>query len=267
MTSLTFIWHDCFLLRTDSLAVVFDYWKDGRRRASVDDAPAFLDTIPQDMPLYVVVSHHHKDHFHKSIFAWERVHPLIHFIISRDTEKSVRYMLRPDSIFTGFKPSPEKVSVLRPGDQWSDTLMSVAAFGSTDTGNSYLLTLADGMRVFHAGDLNAWTWRDESTQAEIDEAVGAYRRILDTIAEAAPSIDMAMFPVDSRIGTGYAEGAAMFVREIDVDYFFPMHFCLADSEEELRKRMADACRIDLYANPERGEYIALQQPYSVFAKA
>ena len=267
MTSLTFIWHDCFLLRTERLAVVFDYWKDGHRRASVDDAPAFLDTIPPDVPLYVLVSHHHKDHFHKSIFAWERRHPLIRFIISRDTERSVRYMLRPDSVYAGFKPSPEKVNVLRPDEEWSDALVKVSAFGSTDTGNSYLLTLADGKRVFHAGDLNAWTWRDESTQAEVDEAVGAYRSILATIAEAAPHIDMAMFPVDSRIGTGYAEGAAMFVRAIEVDRFFPMHFCLADSEEQLTARMADACRLDLYANPERGEYIALQQPYSVFAKA
>ncbi len=267
MTSLTFIWHDCFLLRTDNIAVVFDYWKDGRRRASVDDAPAFLDSIPQDIPLYIVVSHHHKDHFHKSIFAWELKHPLIRFIISRDTEKSIRYMLRPDSVYSGFKPSPTKVNVLRPGERWCDSFLTVEAFGSTDTGNSYLLTLADGMRVFHAGDLNAWTWRDESTQAEIDEAVNAYGKILDTIAEAAPHIDLAMFPVDSRIGTGYAEGAAMFVRKIDVGCFFPMHFCIADSEEQLSKRMTDACRLDLYANPERGAYITLQQPYSVFAKA
>ena len=85
MITLKFIWHDCFVLETPAFAAVFDFWKDGRRSAASGEPPAFLSSIPEDKPLYVLVSHHHKDHFHRSIFNWEQVHPEIRFIISKDT--------------------------------------------------------------------------------------------------------------------------------------------------------------------------------------
>lgn len=264
MTTLTFIWHDCFLLETPEAAVVFDFWKDGRRSASSEDIPAFLTAIPQEKPLYVLVSHHHKDHFHRSIFFWEKVHPEIRFIISNDTRRSIAFMLRQGGTYTGFRPTPEKVAVLHPGESFADTMINIHAYGSTDIGNSYLITMPDGKKVFHAGDLNAWVWKDESTPEEIAEAQTAFRTILKQISADSPEIDIAMFPVDSRIGRDYWEGAAMFVRAISVGRFFPMHFCLAESEEELDKRMKDASRFDLYANPAHGEYIALQHPYSAF---
>lgn len=265
MTTLTFIWHDCFLLETPKIAVVFDFWKDGRRRASSEDIPRFLPLIPKEKHLYVLVSHHHKDHFHRSIFLWEQVHPKISFIISTDTRRSIAFMLRPSGTYTGFRPSPEKVIVLGQGETFSDTDITVKAYGSTDIGNSYLVTVPDGRKVFHAGDLNAWVWKNESTPEEIDEAESAFMSVTEQIAADCPEIDIAMFPVDSRIGRDYWEGAAMFVRSIFVKKFFPMHFCLADSEEELIGRMYDATRFDLYAHPQRGEYIALQHPYSSFA--
>lgn len=73
-------------------------------------------------------------------------------------------------------------------------------------------------------------------------------------------------PVDSRIGTDYFTGAAMLVRSIDVRHFFPMHFALG-SEEEQRHRRRDALAFDLYANPDRGEYIGLASPYASFSMA
>lgn len=267
MITLKFIWHDCFVLETPAFAAVFDFWKDGRRSAASGEPPAFLSSIPEDKPLYVLVSHHHKDHFHRSIFNWEQVHPEIRFIISKDTERAARFMFREKTVYNGFKPSTEKVTVLRPGESFSDSLLTVDAFGSTDTGNSYLLTDANGMTAFHAGDLNAWIWKDESSEKEIEEAENAYLSIVKKIAERSSSIDFAMFPVDSRIGTDYWTGAYHFVRIIDVARFFPMHFCLADDEDQLRQRMADACLFPVYANHSRGEYITLQHPYSSFASS
>ena len=44
-----------------------------------------------------------------------------------------------------------------------------------------------------------------------------------------------------------------------------MHFGLGDTPGEQKKYQIDATRIDLYANPERGEYVCLQSPYAVFA--
>ncbi len=265
MISLTFIWHDCFLLQTPEAAIVFDFWKDGRCRAASPELPKFLNLIDAHTPLYVLVSHHHKDHFNRSIFSWETVHPNIRYIISEDTRRSVGHLFRAESIYTGFKPSREKITVLQPGDSFRDSLLSVKAFGSTDIGNSYLLTLPDKRTVFHAGDLNAWVWKDESTSEEIEEALNNFSAILDKITLEAPQINIALFPVDSRLGRDYWEGASMFVRAIDVEHFFPMHFCLAESDEELSERIIAASKFQHYANPIHGDYIALTSPYSSFA--
>lgn len=263
MLTLTYICHSCFLLDTPGCAVVFDYWKD----PTADNAahPRFLDSIAPEKPFYVVVSHHHKDHFVKDIFDWKQRHSHIHYILSADVARHVRHILRADSLYRGVKPDAADYTVMRPGDTFNDSDITVRAFGSTDTGNSYVADIT-GRSVFHAGDLNAWMWKDESTQAEVDEAIRAYSHILKGIASEFPTLDIAMMPVDSRIGTDYFTGAAMLVRSIDVRHFFPMHFALG-SEEEQQRRCRDALAFDLYANPERGEYIGLTSPYSRFSMA
>ncbi len=52
----------------------------------------------------------------------------------------------------------------------------------------------------------------------------------------------------------------------DVAHFFPMHFGLGTPEEQMKYQL-DAADVENYANPERGEYICLQTPYSCFAIA
>lgn len=262
MLKLTYIWHSCFVAETPCLTAVFDFWKDPM--VEEGELPIFLRETPESKPLYVIVSHHHKDHFNRAIFDWQRVHPNTIYIISRDVEKSVRHLLRQDSIYRGFRPRPETVVVLRPGESWSDSMLKVRAFGSTDIGNSYLIS-ASGKNIFHAGDLNAWVWKDESTEAEIAAAQRDFKAKIAPIAELNEEIDIAMFPVDSRIGRDYWEGAAIFVRSLNVRRFFPMHFALGADDAEQRRFALDASRFEAYANPERGEYIALERPYSAFA--
>lgn len=252
MIKATYIYHDCFLISTPEADIVFDYWKDPA------GAARFLDGRIPGRPLYVFVSHHHKDHFTKEIFLWEQRFPDIRFIISNDTAKAVRYMLREDSVYTGFRPSPSKVTVLRRGESFSDNLLTIEAFGSTDIGNSYLVETA-GHRLFHAGDLNAWLWKDESTPQEIKKALGDFNAIVNEVSSATQTLDLAMFPVDSRIGRDYWEGASIFVRKIDVAHFLPMHFCLGETPEERARLKDDASSFELYANPDRGDYIALRE--------
>lgn len=255
MFELTYIHHDCFLLSTPECALIFDYWKDPEVPSG--DVPAFIKELPGEIPLYVFVSHFHKDHFNKEIFGWIDRHPSIRFILSKDTARHARHILREGTLYRGPRPDISSVTILKKGESFADTILKVDAFGSTDEGNSYAVTLLSSrLKVFHAGDLNCWTWRDESTAQEIADAENAFRGELMPIAEAFPQFDIAMFPVDSRIGSGYAEGAAEFVRTVQVKHFFPMHFELADSEEERVKRKMDARNFNLYA-ADKGEYIAL----------
>lgn len=271
MISLTYIHHDCFLLSTPAFDMVFDCFGTMPSRALALIEKLIHNPAAAQRPLYVLVSHHHKDHFSRSIFDWQRMRPATRYIISSDTRRAVAYLLRPaskGSTYTGHRPCPGSVSVLRPGESYDDGTVWVRAFGSTDTGNSYLVGLpGTDFSIFHAGDLNTWIWKDESTPAEVRQAIAEFDAIIKEIAAFSPKIDLAMFPVDSRIGTDYFTGASMFVRLIDVRRFFPMHFCLADDEAGLSRRRADAVRFDLYANPLRGEYIGLSSPGDTWTAA
>lgn len=263
MFNLTYIHHDCFLLTTPEAGVVFDFWRDPLCKHG--ELPAFIRDFPKDKPLYVLVSHFHKDHFNKEIFNWALVHPDIRYVISRDVARHMKYMLKPDSRYSGVRVDPEKLNILSKPEVYSDDVLSIHCFGSTDIGNSYAVVFKAGdLKVFHAGDLNCWTWRDESSQEEVEAAEKAFISELRPIAEAFPKFDIAMFPVDSRIGTGFNEGAKIFLESIDVERFFPMHFTLAETHEQLEQRKNDALDFKAYA-PERGEFIGLTAPYDSYS--
>lgn len=262
MFSLTYIHHDCFLLRTPELAVVFDYWKDPL--ADSAGIPPFLKDLPADIPLYVLVSHFHKDHFNPEIFRWADMRESVRYIVSRDVARKIRYRIEPSSTYKGKRLDDSKITVLSKLEQFSDNLLTVDAFGSTDIGNSYALTIkSDSLTVFHAGDLNCWTWRDESTPEEVASAEKAFLSELHAIAASFDSFDIAMFPVDSRIGTGYEEGARVFLRNFRVKHFFPMHFELAEDAAELSHRHADALAFEKYSSG-YGELVGLTATYDCF---
>ncbi len=80
-----------------------------------------------------------------------------------------------------------------------------------------------GKKILHAGDLNLWSWRDESTVEEIDEAESKFYRILNDIVRKTTDIDIVFFPLDARMKTYYYEGAERFLKNFNIKHFFPMH--------------------------------------------
>lgn len=274
MVRVTYIWHDCFLVETPSASLVFDYWLDGD--ALPAKMPREVADLPSDKPLYIFVSHGHKDHYNPAIFGWASRFADIRYVVSHDVSKRIRHILSPTSVYSGPKVSPERVWSLRRNESASDGRVSVFALPSTDIGNSYMVEV-DGIRIFHAGDLNAWHWKDESTPEEINKAMGDYRaclrdveamlhnRAADAACPCSPDvIDYCFFPVDSRIGTDYFDGAQMLLRRINVRRFFPMHIAVDLDPETLQRRREDAMRVELYANPDRGEVIPLLTPHSSY---
>lgn len=268
MVKITYIFHDCFAVELPDLTMVFDFWKDPTVKEKC--IPSFILNADKKKPMYVLVSHHHKDHFSKQIFEWEKIIPEIKFIISKDVARFARHLINAGNLYQGFKPSPERIVVLDRGERYEDNLIKVEAFGSTDIGNSYYIEAfsqkESPISIFHSGDLNAWIWKDESSQEEVNEALNGFNNILQEIKSRHKSIDYVMFPVDSRIGTDFFTGARKFVRTINVKHFFPMHFGLGEDEKELRKRALDAADVMKYAEGAQGEYICLQTPYSTFLK-
>lgn len=264
MVKITFVWHDCFVVETAGANFVFDYWMDSD--GTFRGLPGAVAALDRDKPLYVLVSHGHKDHFNRQIFGWAELFDDIHYLVSNDVMKRIRHIVSETSVYAGPKVSRSQVTVLRPGEEYSCRGVTVRAFPSTDIGNSYMVE-ACGIRIFHAGDLNAWIWLDDSTDAEVRKAMGDYKACLRDIAAwldaraaerpgARRTVDYCFFPVDSRIGREYYTGARMFVREFNVARFFPMHFDLGEADERAARRK-DALDFSLYANTERGEYIPL----------
>ena len=99
--------------------------------------------------------------------------------------------------------------------------ITVKAYQSTDLGVAFLVQ-AYGISIFHAGDLNLWHWRQESTLREIEAAENAYYEAIEPLK--GEHIDVAMFPVDPRQGLMYDAGANHFILTMKPRVFIPMHF-------------------------------------------
>ncbi len=206
MTKITYLDHSGFAVVTDSAVLVFDYSKDPS-----DKLKHILRDNPE-LPVAFFVSHRHHDHFNKAIFDMAQNHRRV-FVLSNDIDA--------EKILTTVP-----VAWRNAGGEISDLLgnIDVKAYGSTDAGVCYLVTMPDGKTVFHAGDLNYWHWQDESSEKEVRKAYEDYVRILRHIMEEVKSIDIVFFPVDPRQGTDFETGARLFMENINVRYFFPMHF-------------------------------------------
>ncbi len=208
---LTYLFHSGFLVESGCFSVILDYYRAGE--ACIDRA------LHRGVPLYVLVSHEHHDHYNPEILSWENPGSTIFYVFPREMASRPELAALSNAVF------------LDRGDCFDDGRLQIQAFGSTDMGVSYCL-VAEEKSVFHAGDLNNWHWRDESTEAEVRAAEMAYRRELDYMVGRVTRIDVAMFPVDARQGSGYMRGAEQFVETFEVDTFVPMHFYPAVREAE-----------------------------------
>ncbi|MDR1407814.1 MAG: MBL fold metallo-hydrolase [Tannerella sp.] len=232
---LTYIYHSGFVVEGENATIVFDYFKDS------DDAfiRHRLPSFPGKM--YVLASHAHPDHFREDIMKWKQQRPDIRYILSRDILQK-----RP--------AGPPDAHYLEKGDLWSDDRLHVRAFGSTDVGVSFLVE-TEGKQIFHAGDLNNWHWKDESTEDEVRESDKHFLSELADIRQTVARVDLAMFPVDPRLGTDYMLGAKQFVDRIRVDLFSPMHFGRAYAQAAAFKPFAERAGCRFAAWKTQGESI------------
>ena len=158
-----------FLVALGDVGMLFDASEHGQDRRIMPER----ETLAAFRKLYVFVSHRHDDHFSETIYdlCGENAVYIVGFDI----------------------PQPHRGVRMNPGEEQGFGPVNVRAFGSTDEGVSFLVTMA-GIRIFHAGDLNLWHWRDESTITEIEAAEEAFYACVAPIPKG--EIDVAFFPVD-----------------------------------------------------------------------
>lgn len=260
MIKTIYIYHDCFVVKSGKAVLIFDFWKDPYQHGPL---PNPLIEVNPDMPVYVFVSHAHKDHYNPAIFGWAKHFTNIRYIVSKDVRKRITHIITPGGSYKGDRVDPSIVIAMSDCDSYEDEIIKVRSFPSTDIGNSYAVTL-ESRTLFHAGDLNAWIWKDESTEEEVREALERFNAILDMIAASFSGFDICFFPVDSRIGTDYFTGARMILERFRIGNFFPMHYELGEDPASIARLHRDAAAFDRYASPSCHHYI-ISAPYSAYA--
>lgn len=211
LLKVVYLAHSGFALLSDRATIIIDYYSDsclGDRCLShgvVDE-----DILSRPGRFYVLSTHGHADHFNPKILSWKEKRSDLVYLFSRDILEA------------GFTKADDAI-YLQPGHTYGDETLYVKAFGSTDLGVSFVLQL-ESKTIFHAGDLNNWHWNEEVSAQQAFEYEQAFLQELTTISTAYPHFDVAMFPVDPRLGRDYMRGAQQLIDAIDVDYFIPMHF-------------------------------------------
>lgn len=237
MIKLTYIFHSCFMLETEQCVLIFDYWKDSPE----GDVKKMLEHTGKRV--YFMASHFHEDHFNPEIIAMNVPNGDKRIILSRDIIRRHRA-----------KETDADV-VMRKGDVYNDEYIKIKAFGSTDAGVSFMLE-TDGKKIFHAGDLNNWHWEDESTPQEVKKMEGDFKAVLRDIKAEYPAVDLAMFPVDPRLGTDFARGARQWLQTIKTTYLAPMHFPPAREKAMTFGKEAEMCGTKFLYIRHEGELIA-----------
>ena len=202
-----YLYNSGFALECGRATLLIDVWpqsKDGEGGIGSGEVDGdYLKSRPG--PIYLLVSHGHHDHFNRSVLHWRKLRPDIRCILSSD----IKLM------------DKKGVSFLSPGTEYRDENLFIRAFGSTDLGVSLYLE-AGGLKLFHAGDLNNWHWREESTPREIEEAERDFQQVMETMR--GEKVDVAFFPVDPRLGMMFDAGPNYFAMVVKPRLMIPMHF-------------------------------------------
>ena len=198
----THYYHSGFSVACDDSILIFDYWL-GENQELTPKYRITKKILEQYRHIYVFISHDHPDHLDPIVFTWKDL-PGIQYIVSSDMPVGTR----------GRRMAPGNTV------RFSDDV-EVTAFDSTDPGVSFLVNFK-GLQVFHAGDLNFWHWRDESTMKEIEEADSEFRKAMAPICEHP--VDLAFFPLDPRQGTMFEAGANYFILSVKPRIMIPMHY-------------------------------------------
>ncbi|MGN0315275.1 MAG: MBL fold metallo-hydrolase [Fusicatenibacter sp.] len=197
--------HSGFFLEWENCGMLFDYWKG-----------KLPETI-RDRELFIFASHVHEDHFNPAIFDLRLPGHEVHYILSHDIRRKVNRM-------TDREIPVDQITYVRPGEELilqdlQGNSIVVKTLRSTDCGVAFLVN-CQGENYFHAGDLNCWTWPDDTKQHR-NQMVAEYQREIDKLKETA--VKAAFLPLDPRLEAEYDRGIRYFLRHVRTEQIYPMH--------------------------------------------
>lgn len=204
MTRVTLLDHSGFLVEAEAVTLLFDWWRGE------------LPALRPGVPLYVFASHGHPDHFAPKIFALDGGARDVRFVLGHGIRLTPRNLER-----WGVSPgTAEKCHILKGGQTLALPRAEIEALPSTDEGAAFLAALPDGQTVFHAGDLNWWHWEKEDKAWNHNMAAN-FKKYTEPLR--GRKIDLAMLPLDPRLGEAGFRGPKYFLELADIRAFLPMH--------------------------------------------
>ena len=202
---ITYIFHSSFCVELDQSVFIFDYYKGS------------IPHFSSEKNVYVFASHKHYDHYDPVIFSLASIYPNIHFILSNDIKMNEKYLTRmeiPEEVW-------DKIIYAKKNDMfYLNEDIKVETLRSTDAGVAFIVT-TKGKSIYHAGDLNWWTWNGETIK-EYEEMTKQFQTEIQRIENRY--FDVAFLPLDPRQEEKYDLGFDYFMNHTDTRYAIPMHF-------------------------------------------
>lgn len=204
LVSVTYFHQSAFAVAVGRTLLMFSYHMP-------EDVHAAYHVNEQDLAgfanILFFVPNASKEHLDDAIFQYGPGYPIT-YVVSRDAERFVP-TLNP------------RVHLVDAGDTLTVTDALIQVCPSTDKGVSFLVK-THGVSVFHAGDLNLWHWKEESTPQEVMRAENLFYETVGKIPHGA--LDICLFPLDPNLGGHFDAGANHAIMALKPRVFFPMHF-------------------------------------------
>ena len=215
--AVTFFYQSGFTAAVGKTLLIFSYWQEHvpqELRLNDKDLRGFNNII-------VFVPRASIEHNDPAVWQISRGFPIT-YVAAGEAGSSVKDQ-------TG-------VRLVRQGESLRVSNVQITAYGSTDAGVSFMVKVS-GIHIFHAGDLNLWHWREESTLRQITQAENLYYAAVQPLI--GKPIDVCMFPVDPRMGGMFEAGANHFIMTCKPRVFIPMHW---QGRSEVATDFARRCR-------------------------
>jgi L-ascorbate metabolism protein UlaG (beta-lactamase superfamily) len=200
---ITYIFHNCFVIKLKEKAFLFDYPADEYLNEAMHNTIVSRIT---DTDLYIFSSHKHPDHFNPNVARLSPHSKNITYLLSSDIVKKNRQ----------FKEMAECYPISPDQDERVNGL-GIRTFLSNDQGVAFLISFED-LNIYFGGDLANWNWDNLSTQER--------RLLVDYFGEVLTKlqkwpIHIAFSNTDQRLKNW--AGAAQFIETIKPRLFVPMH--------------------------------------------
>lgn len=204
MAKVTYLDNCGFIVKTNNIIMVFDYWRDPTHSLTkiLKDSP--------ELPVVFFVSCNKEGHYTTDIFNLAQDHKRTYVVANE--------------VLSHTGNTEEPLADMSAGDRIEDVqnLLTVEAFGDGDKGVSFLVTTKDGNTVFHGGHLSP-QHADVKDGREGARLADEFTTIVRRIATEVSDINLAFLEVDPAWGDDFARGAVEFVETVKVDNFIPMH--------------------------------------------